>query len=84
MTAYLKNRSESPKSKGFMKSDWFSCFGGGKDKSETIESQPSVIKNDLSDDAEQDAAPVAEAPQLVNAVAQSDEVIKQTWVFKKL
>ena len=66
-----------------MKSDWFSCFGGGKDKSETIESQPSVIKNDLSDDAEQDAAPVAEAPQLVNAVAQSDEVIKQTWVFKK-
>ena len=52
-------------------------------KSETIESQPSVIKNDLSDDVEQDAAPVAEAPQLVNAEAPSDEVIKEA-VFKKV
>ena len=73
---------ESPKSKSFLKSDWFSCFGGGMQKSETIESQPSVIKNDLSDDVEQDAAPVDEAPQLVNAEAPSDEVIKEA-VFKK-
>merc|ERR1712008_667382 len=62
---------ESPKKKGFLQSDWFSCLGGRVKTAENVETQPSVIKNDLSDDNDQSAEDTE--PPALALVETSDE-----------